>query len=283
MVLFVFIVLSFFSNSSYANEHIVGLLRTQSETYSNELGFSYNIVEMLDDLKTHTILIDYNELVRQKGDLEVVVRSFIKDNNLRHVIIPGNYYNLDAEPFAPNTNRQDVTTILAKMAKTEEIYLMGICGGLQGVMHSEGVEIVKVDNIDGNVDNHLISNPDPHSENVPLHRVRVDPTSRLANIIHRHVDTDEHGWISLYLPDAHSRVVNNSMENIEKLITQGYRVVGFSNDGMIEMIEDSFGNIHFQGHPEGLLISAKNITNLSYLRQISTNAMLVVFQDFINR
>ncbi|MBQ4874561.1 MAG: gamma-glutamyl-gamma-aminobutyrate hydrolase family protein [Rickettsiaceae bacterium H1] len=280
-----FFLVSFFFGSSYAADSIVGLLRTQQETYPHELDFSDDITEMLENLGAKSVLIDYNAIVKKEGNLETKIRQFIQDNYIKRVIIPGNYYNLDSEPFAPNTNRQDVTEVLVKMANEQKIYLIGICGGLQGVMHAKGIEIVKIGAIRGNGKQHLISNPDPHVKNVPLHEVRVNPASRLATVIKDHSNVDQNGWITLYLPDAHSRVVNNSVENIAKLNGLGYKIVGFSGDGMIEIIEDKFGNIYFQDHPEGLLISREKNNNnkISSLRDASTGAIMSMFKDFINR
>ncbi len=275
---------SMFCHSLLAEEIIVGVLRTKSESYPHELDYSNNIVEMLIRLGSKVILIDYNELVDKKGDLLSEVEDFIYSSGITRVIIPGNYYNLDSEPFAPNTNRQDVTAILAKMAEEGKIYLMGICGGLQGIVHSKKIEIVKVKSIGGNESSHLVSDPDPHAKNVPLHKVMINPTSRLAKMLKNIAEMDENGWIYLYLPDAHTRVINNSVKNIQKLNMAGYNIVGFSNDGMIEIIEDKFGNIHFQDHPEGLVINNDFLkeTNSS-LRTKSADAVIVIFEDFLSR
>lgn len=283
-IILLLLCIPFIINISYANKPVVGMLSTKSESYPHELDFSDGIIEMLSSLEAEVLLIDYNELVRQKGDLEGNVRGFITTHGIKRVIIPGNYYNMESEPFAPNTNRQDVTVILTKIANEGTIYLMGICGGLQGIMHAEGVKIVKVQDIPGHhAQYHLVSDPDPHSKNVPLHKVRINPVSRLAEVLkNSNVDMDKNGWIYLYLPDAHSRVLSNSDENIKRLAEAGYKIIGFSNDGMIEIIEDKFGNFHFQDHPEGLVIQRDNDSHSS-LRNASTNAMVDMFKDFLNR
>ena len=271
-------------NVSYAEWGKIGILRTERETYPNELGYSSNIEEMLQGLGADTILVDYNAIVRQEGTLESKVRTFIHNNNINKVIIPGNYYNLDSEPFPPTTYRQDVTEMLVKIADEQKIRLMGICGGLQGIVHAKGIKMVEVKSIsNGNAKQHLISHPNPHSQNALLHEIRINPSSKLGVIVGEHVDLNENGWINLYLPDLHSRVINNSMENISKLNAAGYKIVGFSADGMIEIIEDEVGNVHFQGHPEGLLIGRDTTgSEISSLRNASTNAVLAVFKDFIN-
>ena len=284
---YIIILFCLITNFCYADQTIIGVLKTAQETYPHELDYSDNIEEMLVKLGAKPILIDYNELAKYPGEIQNVTKAFIKDNKITHVIIPGNYYNLDSPPFAPNTNRQDVTTIISNMASQNEIHLLTICGGLQGIMHASGIEIVKVESIKGNSAQHLVSDPDPHLDNVPLHKVRVNPVSKLADTLRKSdkVDIDQNGWIYLYLPDAHSRVVNNSPENMQRLESAGYKVIGFSDDGMIEIIEDKFGNIHFQDHPEGLVIAhlLHNNTKSSSLRNASTIAMIEVFKAFINK
>ncbi len=280
-----FIILFLLLSSNNVHASVIGFLSTKKETYPHELGYSENITDMLETLGAQTIIIDYNDLVAKGGDLDEHVRNFIKENEITRVVIPGNYYNLDAPPYAPNKNRQDVTVIVTQMADEGLIYLMGICGGLQGIAHSKGIEIVKVENINGNLEKHLISNDKhPHTFDTPLHKVRINPASRLAKVLEgSDVPKDENGWIYLYLPDAHSRVLNNSTENIAKIEAAGYEVVGFSDDGMIEIIEDKFGNIHFQDHPEGLVINSIQNKNLSSLRDVSTDATIAIFKDFISR
>ncbi len=282
--IFLFLIILLLSNYSLGDVGRVGVLMTSKESYPHELDYSNNVIEMVGHFsEMEGLRIDYNELVSRNGDLESVLRDFIEENNITKVIIPGNYYNLDSAPFAPNSNRQDVTGLLVKIAGEQKIRLLGICGGLQGIVHSQGIELVKVKDIKGDVEKHLISDPNPQSPTVPLGKVRLNPFSNLAKIIQSHIDSDLNGWMNLYLPDAHSRVINNSVENIMRLENAGYRVIGFSQDGMIEIIEDKVGNVHFQGHPEGLVIASQQIGNRSsLLRGNSTNAMIEFFKYFIS-
>ncbi|WP_236822883.1 glutamine amidotransferase-related protein [Anaplasma platys] len=249
--------------------------------YPEELAFSHNIYELLTGLGAHVVRIDYNTIldfdainkealvdagknveklrdtVRKK--VKEVVSSFIEENNITRIFIPGNFYNVDTEPFAPIPNRQLVTEAISSIVRENpSIRIMGVCGGLQGLMHAMGIKVVRVHNVVGSkisADAHNVSMPDPHEKDVVLHRLRIVPGSNLAKIVSRHVKPDDNGWYSLFLPDAHGGVVSNDQKNLSRLESLGYKVVGFSDDGIVEAIEDQYGNILFQGHPEALAVN----------------------------
>lgn len=259
---------------------VVGLLQTAEETYPEELTFSYNITEMLTGLGARVVRIDYNALLadfeRTKETLSWVpgekykisddefqkikdnVLDFIKRENISRVFIPGNFYNIDCEPYTPTPNRQLITDAITEIVRDNpSIKIMGICGGLQGIMNSLGVKITRVKNLvtsHESVANHVISMPDPHDKNVQLHRVRVVPGSNLANVVSKYLKPDANGWFSIFFPDAHGGVVSNDLENVQKLESLGYKIVGFADDGVIEVLEDVHGNMLFQDHPEALAI-----------------------------
>ncbi|QXK92039.1 gamma-glutamyl-gamma-aminobutyrate hydrolase family protein [Neoehrlichia mikurensis] len=283
------------ANNLYTNNRaIVGFLQTKSETYPNELTFSHNITEMLTVLGAEVIRIDYNTIVdftqikglesstpqvtlpkEESKKIKNIVLKFLQDNKINRILIPGNYYNVDTDPYPPTPNRQLITNALVEIAhENPKIHIMGICGGLQGIMHALGIEIIRVHKImqsNRSADTHSISNPDPHAKEVALHKLQVIPNSKLASVISKHVTPDENGWLSLYFPDAHGGVINNNKENIDKLKSLGYEVVGFSDSGIIEVIEDTNGNIHFQDHPEGLLINALQDLSILNIDKIKDN------------
>jgi hypothetical protein len=45
---------------------VVGLLKTEEETYPNEIGLSQNIYEMFNNFGVKTVLIDYNKIISLK-------------------------------------------------------------------------------------------------------------------------------------------------------------------------------------------------------------------------
>ncbi|MGN7661069.1 MAG: gamma-glutamyl-gamma-aminobutyrate hydrolase family protein [Anaplasma sp.] len=270
----------FAGRSGQQDKVVVGFMQTKQETYPEELTFSYNIAEMLTKLGARVVLVDYNEIVRaasagsspEKGDkpkthdldpkrVKDEVLKFLEQEGVSRVFIPGNFYNLDTEPYPPTPHRQMVTEAIVQIAReSSNIRLMAVCGGLQGVMHSLGVKVVRVEQLlgKGSAAAHAMSMPDPHDKNAPLHRMRVVPGSRLAQIVSEYVSQDQDGWLSLFFPDAHGGVVSNDPENVRKLESLGYKVVGFADDGIIEAVEDTYGNILFQDHPEALAINFLN-------------------------
>lgn len=297
------------SASSDQKEVVVGLLRTEKETYDHEWEFSDNIYEMLTYMGAKILLVDYNKIVdfdkikkealsEAKKDpllakkleadkIKVIVQNFIEENKINRIFIAGNYYNLDSSPFPPTPNRQLVTEAIVKIVDDNpNIHMIAICGGLQGVMHAKGIEIIRVNKLVGvkQQEAHLISMPNPQQENVHLHRLKIVPESRLGEIASRFVKPDENGWFSVYFPDAHGGVVNTSNQNKQKLEHLGYKIVGFSDDGIIEVIEDKHGNLYFQDHPEALVIkSDKNYPAKEKAREIATLVAIAILNDFLYR
>ncbi len=295
--------------SNDQKEVVVGLLRTEKETYPYEWEFSDNIYEMLTYMGANVLLIDYNKIVdfdkikkealsEAKKDqllankleldkIKVVVQNFIEENKINRIFIAGNYYNLDYDPFPPTPNRQLVTEAIVKIVDDNpNIHIIAICGGLQGVMHAKGVEIIRVDKlVDAKQQEaHLISMPNPQQENVHLHKLKIVPESRLGEIASKFIKPDKNGWFSVYFPDAHGGVVDTSNQNKQKLEHLGYKVVGFSDDGIIEVIEDKHGNLYFQDHPEALVIkSDKNYPAKEKERGIATLVAIAILNDFLYR
>ncbi|QGR02415.1 hypothetical protein EDL79_01865 [Ehrlichia ruminantium] len=306
------------THAALSDEIVVGFVRTAEETYPNELTFSDNIAEMLEKLGAKVVLLDYNTIVDFKkiksesleeakndisllekiesGKIQQAVLSFIEKNKINRIFIPGNYYNVDTEPFPPTPNRQLVTNAIVKIVEDNpKIHLIGVCGGLQGIMHAVGVEVIRVKKIVKSkeaIAAHSISMPDPHKKDVGLHRLRVAPGSRLSSIVAKYIKPDDNGWISIYFPDAHGGVVNNSPENVSKIESLGYKIVGFSDDGIIEVIEDKHGNILFQDHPEALAINAMTLSNKEEnntqdnkgtKKHEATLSALAIINDFLYR
>ena len=305
------------------DEVIVGFLQTEKETYPEELTFSNNIAEMFTKLGARVVRVDYNKIVKsahiKKASLEEAtknganistldagkirreVENFLKREGISRVFIPGNFYNLDANPYPPTPNRQLVTAAITEIARENpSMRLMGVCGGLQGVAHALGIKIVRVQHLVGEnqAKSHMVSEGDPQKKGVDLHRLRVVPGSRLANIISRHALLDRDGWPYLFFPDLHGGAVGNDLENVKKLESLGYKIVGYSDDGVIEALEDMHGNILFQGHPEALAIYALD-NNLAPLADHDTEcteahdysceryraamSAILIMEDFLHR
>ncbi|MGL9718121.1 MAG: gamma-glutamyl-gamma-aminobutyrate hydrolase family protein [Wolbachia sp.] len=290
---------------------VVGLLKTEQETYPHEVGLSQNIYEMFNNFRVKTVLIDYNKIISLKkiqaeslslakqdemlakkltlDRIKVEVGKFIKEHKINRIFIPGNYYNLHSEPFPPTPCRQLITEAIVKIVDDNpEIHLLGICGGLQGIMNAKGIEVVSVANLVSDEEkqrSHLKSAPNPQQEDVPLQQIKIVPNSRLAEVVVKFLSPDENGWFSTCFPDAHSGAISNTPENRKKLELLGYKIAAFSNDGVIEAIEDKHGNIYFQSHPEALVVkSDKNLYLSNHkARQVSTLVAMAIINDFLYR
>ncbi len=290
------------------NDVVVGLLKTEEETYPHEFGLSQNIYEMFNNFGVKTILIDYNKITSLKkiqteslnlakqdetlakkltlDRIKVEVAKFIKEHKINRIFIPGNYYNLHSEPFPPTPYRQLVTEAIVKIVDDNPaIHLLGICGGLQGIMNAKGIEVVSVVSDEEKQRSHLESAPDPHKDYAPLQQIKIIPNSRLAELVAKFLIPNENGWFSTYFPDAHSGAISNTPENRRKLELLGYKVAAFSSDGVIEAIEDKHGNIYFQCHPEALVVkSDKNLYLSNHKeRQVSTLVAIAIINDFLYR
>ncbi len=132
---------------------------------------------------------------------------------------------------------------------------------------------------------HLKSAPNPQKEDLPLQQIKIVPNSRLAEVVAKFLIPNENGWFSTYFPDAHSGAVSNTPENRRKLESLGYKVAAFSSEGVIEAIEDKHGNVHFQSHPEALVVkSDKNLYLSNHKeRQVSTLVAIAIMNDFLYR
>ncbi|GFR08596.1 glutamine amidotransferase [Trichonephila clavata] len=281
---------------------VIGLLKTEEETYPHELGLSQNVYEMFNNFRVKTVLIDYNKIISLKkiqieslnlakqdetlakkltlDRIKVEVAKFIKEHKINRIFIPGNYYNLHSEPFPPTPCRQLVTEAIVKIIDDNPaIHLLGIC---EGIMNAKGIEVVSVVSDE---EKEIKSAPNPQKEDVPLQQIKIVPNSRLAELVAKFLIPNENGWFSTYFPDAHSGAVSNTPENRRKLELLGYKVAAFSSDGVIEAIEDKHGNIYFQSHPEALVVKLDKNLYLSNRkeRQVSTLVAIAIINDFLYR
>ncbi|WP_265037294.1 gamma-glutamyl-gamma-aminobutyrate hydrolase family protein [Wolbachia endosymbiont (group A) of Anomoia purmunda] len=278
------------------NDIVVGLLKTEEETYPHELGLSQNVYEMFNNFRVKIVLIDYNKIISLKkiqteslnlakqdetlakkltlDRIKVEVAQFIKEHKINRIFIPDNLHS------APTPYRQLVTEAIVKIVDDNPaIHLLGIC---EGIMNAKGIEVVSVVSDE---EKQIKSAPNPQKEDVPLQRIKIVPNSRLAEVVAKFLIPNENGWFSTCFPDAHSGAVSNTPENRRKLESLGYKVAAFSSDGVIEAIEDKHGNVHFQSHPEALVVkSDKNLYLSNHKeRQVSTLVAIAIINDFLYR
>ncbi|WP_374698941.1 glutamine amidotransferase [Wolbachia endosymbiont (group B) of Limnophora tigrina] len=275
------------------NDIVVGLLKTEEETYPYELGLSQNIYEMFNNFGVKTVLIDYNKIISLKkiqtefakqdealakkltlDRIKIEVAQFIEEHKINRIFIPDNFHS------APTPCRQLVTEAIAKIVDDNPaIHLLGIC---EGIMNAKGIEVVSVVSDEEKRRSHLKSAPNPQKA---LQQIKIIPNSRLAEVVAKFLLPDENSWFSTYFPDAHSGAVNNTPENRRKLELLGYKIAAFSNDGIIEAIEDKYGNVYFQSHLEALVVkSDKNLYLSNHKeRQVSTLVAIAIINDFLYR
>ena len=119
---------------------------TEVEWYTLPYGVSelYNIVS---SFKLNPIILNYRELLdvdllytKSKLDHEElekkifdIVKKYLKKNNIHKVIIPGDTYNIQHEPFHPTPNRELLTNVLTKMAQANDIHFNGNMRRITGI------------------------------------------------------------------------------------------------------------------------------------------------------
>lgn len=297
------------TSNKAAQKITIGFLSTHTPLYENELQFSDSFNEIINSFGATMQIIDYNEIYRKvylerpKQDILGVMDSRFKEkhsaelkvalvqelennlkkHNIKKVFIPGNYYNFDNPPYAPLPNRQAVTAALLTLSKQGKVQIFGICGGLQGILYADGIKITNLVKMGFDKDQ-LISFPGPHAKNVKLNKIMLNPASHLGKLAKDVPDIErtENGWMVLYLPDFHSEAVDLSKGNLAQMNQLGYKIVGFSTDGIVKIIEDNRGDIYFQPHPEGLVLYRKQPNNYnSKAVQASIELMSKLFSDFI--
>ncbi|ACM49461.1 Conserved hypothetical protein [Anaplasma marginale str. Florida] len=268
----------------------VGILSTKSSTYPNEYDTATGITELLVTLGAKNVtIVDYNKIIENAGgagaDMAAIKDSlsgFLRENNIDRILIPGNYYNIVSPPLPPVPNRQLVTdAVVGLMNSGADLHILGICGGLQGVLHSQNVRLSRVQDILGSsamAESHNIADPNPRLPGVPLMRARALPGTKLEVIVRKVNAGDDPVF---YLPDAHKEAVDNSPENMEKLKALGYKVAAVSDDGIIEALEDSKGNMLIQMHPEYLLMNADKKTGKHRAVDLGIKVALAIITDFL--
>ncbi|WP_044170515.1 glutamine amidotransferase-related protein [Ehrlichia chaffeensis] len=284
---------------------VVGLISTEFISYPNEYKTALGITQLLQSYGVRVVLMDYNVIMQLVKDeivkinktykanckisrydiIESVVLKFIEEHNINRIFIPGNHYNISSLPIAPSLDRQLVTNAVVKIIHNQNhcIHLLGVCGGLQGIMYANGIKITRVKDIvnsDISVKSHTVSMPDPRSVYANLHKIKIFPNTRLSNIA---VDLKLAKDQIIYFPDAHSEAIDSNVENVMKMYNLGYKIAAMSEDGVIEAIEDKYGNIYFQFHPEYLMINAERKFGDNTSRDTSIMLADAIIKDFLFR
>ncbi|MDG7055946.1 MAG: glutamine amidotransferase [Wolbachia endosymbiont of Meromenopon meropis] len=318
----ILIIILLFNNITYAraiNESlystnvdiIVGLLQTEEEIYSHEFDMIQNIYDMFNNFGAKTVLIDYTKIIDLKkiraksydlakqyeipsrkpvlNRIKAKIEGFIKQYKINRIFILGSCQNLHSVDFSTARSSNLITeAILEIIDDNPRIHLLSICGGLRNIMNTNGIETISVLNFIKNEEKqkfHSKSITNLQEGSMLLQQIKIVPNSHLAEIVIKFLPPDQNGWFLTYLPYTHSVVVSNTLENRKKLGLFGYRVAAFSSDGIIEIIEDKYGNIYFQSHPEILILKSGENSCQWYnkARQISTLVVISIMNDFLYR
>ena len=222
-----------------------------------------------------------------------IVQNYLMQHKIKKVIIPGYFYNWQHEPRPLTPNREWFTRALTKLAEEKEIHLLGMCGGMQGIVHARGIKLAKVSELVGrdHSAHHIGFLEDIKSNRVPdinksFNESFVKPDTYLAEIAKQcsHIRNDNN-WLGVKVFELHEIAIDNDPIIVKKLEDIGYNVIMKSNDGIIEGIEDGCGNMHFQFHPDYALYYGKCMNKMS-LGQCIDDAYKfakALINDFINR
>lgn len=242
---------------AYNADAKVALLSTTKPSDEHEAAYVND--KFFKAITNEMVILDYNKLKSfYFDDAYKEVKELIAKNNITRIIIPGDYYNFDEPPFAPNSNRRMAVMALSRLADEGLVKVMGICGGMQGFLAYHGVQVSNLKkkygldpHIDSSYPNAIVINDEYF-----LNTIRLNPKAKIL----KGADTsclkrDANGWFLLSMADSHSEGTMHSAINLERLSRFGLKVVAVSHDNIIEILEDDKGNLLFQGHPEILITS----------------------------
>ena len=217
--------------------------------------------------------------------LKESILRFIKKNKISALFIPGDLYNYDSEPYHPEPkNRPRYIKALLEIAKELNIPTMGVCGGLQGILHHEGIKLARVSEQVGHQNSlrHLLSDKQPGSTNINFlsevsKATYVQPNTKLHSElikIAKKLGTKQSRYkpIIFNAPEAHGGAIDiTDQENIDKLHDKGYVVSARScHDDIIQGVEHKeYDILLFQNHPESLL-AANDIVMTSLFESMFT-------------
>ncbi|AHX11153.1 hypothetical protein NHE_0188 [Neorickettsia helminthoeca str. Oregon] len=273
----------------------IGLLATDLSVYEYETEWFAKFGGLATQLDVDLVTIDYNLIYsdylrgRKSVPLVTLLERELQAKGVNKVIIPGDYYNLDKPPFSPVQNRRRVTDAMVKLRNEGKVSIFAICGGMQQTLDSDGIRIVDLSRI-GITESHSRISDDSTNYgargvfNTLLKKVMINPSSKIASIISDvSVEVTPNGWLVLYLPEWHLEGVDLDKGNLKVLREAGYNIVGFSEDGVIEVLEDKYGNFYFQSHPENLLLrlTQEELMQLPLGIRKSAEAVKKLFSYFV--
>lgn len=292
----------------------------------------HNIIEVLESFCVNPVIIDYNTVVdwnniksikpeeinektlkpEQIEQIDKLVynnlKRFLKENKIYKVVIGGDNFNYNEEPYHPAPqSRRFITKALAQMEKEGKIKLLAICGGMQGILYYDNVKLDTVKNMIGEDkaqkylsaepyimgEKYIESSKDEGSNkfyscNSKLNKLLVSENSHIGRLMitaEKQYDIkyerDGKGNLITLIPSAHHNGVSSfDKANLDKLDKDGYKVIGKSEDGIVYITEtDKSSDIMIEGHPE--LLANVNKCKNSFPKEAVVFSRLL-FWDLIN-
>ncbi len=203
------------------------------------------------------VLPAYLQAIQHAGGTPVLIRprEFTEElaDSLHGILIPG---GADVDPALygqPNTASEGIDPLtdeldlrLIALAQTRHLPLLGICRGMQVINVALGGTLIQdlPSQRDASID---------HNVKRPLvgHRVSIDPTSRLAQLLGNNPEVNSYHH-----------------QGLDRLAL-GLRAIAWSSDGLIEAVEGK-NLLAVQWHPERMT-SLKEVQDLfiDFIKQCS--------------
>lgn len=284
--IFIFLIFFIFVKNAFSEN--IALIR---DIDKNEKPiFKNNLEQVTESFGNQAITIDYynmidwnflknqNEITKEKT-IYNALNKFFKKNKIKKIIIGGDRYNYNSPKYHPEPKeRFYFTKVLTKMIKEKKIKVFGICGGMQGVLYFNGIELDSLKNILGHEDKKYQSAitykeqfyyDKKQFRNCLLHlnKIYIKKESSLAKSMIKaekkykiNFERNKNNDLIAYTAFSHFNAVSNKPENLKKIYDKNFQIVGLSEDNIIYIVEDENHNLLIEGHPEisANIIKCKN-------------------------
>ncbi|QHD64999.1 hypothetical protein [Neorickettsia findlayensis] len=275
----------------------IGIFSTDLYVYEREaLGVEkfFKLPEALGR-EFEVVMVDYNLIhsdylkKNKEVPLEEVLENRLEMQGVKHLILPGDVYNVHMSPLHPTSTKGHMYKALLGLVKKSKVSILGICGGMQQFFNADGIRILNLSQMDiaelhkKEKDPRVSGPTGPYPDRL-IRKVMVNPASKVAEVIsHVPLEVTANGWLILYIPELHSEGVALNKDNLKLLRESGYNVVGFAEDGVVEIVEDQYGNFYFQPHIESFLLefTPEEIHELPEKLLRSVDAARYLFLHFI--
>lgn len=212
------------------------------------------------------------------------LRYTLKSKKITSIIIPGDWYNYDREPFHPAPKKRPlVSNALFELVMEDglDLNILAICGGLQALINyivgPKGIKRVADMPIKNKkiTINHNSSEPDPTLDSKELgfslgqsgHMVYIKEGTvahKVAEMVQGPLKSEEEHRVMM--PCAHGAACSNDPETMAKLKEVGLTVSMDCKDLTPEGLEwrDKSGKLRIiavQGHPESAILNEKRELN----------------------